>query len=76
MAIHRKMTDEEAATIEASWGNTTEAFALFDLIDVEFRTDPMSTQCFDARIVERVKVCVANRKEYTAKAERFMPFVG
>jgi hypothetical protein len=39
-----------------------EAFLLLDLIDAEFRSDPMSVQCFDLRIVERVKQCVARRK--------------
>lgn len=39
-----------------------EAEALLDLIDAEFRSDPMSTQCFDLRIVERVKVCAATLK--------------
>lgn len=39
-----------------------EAFMLLDLIDAEFRSDPMSVQCFDLRIVERVKQCVQRRK--------------
>lgn len=32
-----------------------EAVALLDLIDVEFRTDIMSVQCFDLRTVKRVR---------------------
>ncbi len=48
-------------------GNDHEAFRLLDLIDVEFRSDPMSTRCFDARIVERVKRCVEQRKESERK---------
>jgi hypothetical protein len=46
--------------------NDHEAFRLLDLIDAEFRSDPMSVQCFDLRIVARVKECVDRRK----RAER------
>ena len=47
--------------------NDHEAFRLLDLIDAEFRSDPMSTQCFDARLVARVKACVEQRKESERK---------
>lgn len=30
-----------------------EAFTLLDIISAEFRSDPMSVQCFDLRIVKR-----------------------
>lgn len=43
-------------------GNDHEAFRLLDLIDAEFRSDPASVQCFDLRIVERVRACVERRK--------------
>ena len=43
-----------------------EAYALLDLIDAEFRSDPMSVQCFDLRIVERVKLWVAKQKQSLA----------
>ncbi len=33
-----------------------EAFVLLDLIAAEFKSDPMSVQCFDLRIVERTKL--------------------
>jgi len=38
------MSDEEIS----------EAFTLLDIISAEFRSDPMSVQCFDLRIVSRV----------------------
>jgi hypothetical protein len=41
--------------------NAREAFALLALINAEFTTDPMSVQCFDLSIVERVRVCVGKR---------------
>lgn len=50
--------------IEESFKNNDEAHELLGLIDAEFRTDPMSVQCFDLRIVERVRVCVAKRERY------------
>lgn len=49
---------------ESEFKNAAEAFALLDLINAEFRSDPMSTQCFDASIVERVKFCVASHQDY------------
>lgn len=49
---------------EAIIENTIEAFTLLDIINAEFRSDPMSTQCFDARIVQRVRECVELRKKY------------
>lgn len=42
--------------------NDMEAHALLGLINAEFQTDPSSTACFDARIVERVRLCVAKRR--------------
>ena len=35
-----------------------EAFVLLDLINFEFKSDPMSVQCFDLRTVERTKVLI------------------
>jgi hypothetical protein len=32
-----------------------DAYQLLKIIDAEFRTDPMSVQCFDLRVVERVR---------------------
>lgn len=50
--------------MEANFANQREAFELLGLIDAEFRTDPMSVQCFDLRTVSRVLVCVAARKKF------------
>lgn len=36
-----------------------EAEILIDLVAAEFASDPMSVQCFDLRLVERVKACAA-----------------
>jgi hypothetical protein len=35
-----------------------DAYTLLKLIDAEFRTDPMSVQCFDLRTVEKVRKCI------------------
>ena len=40
-----------------------EVHVLLGLIDAEFRTDPMSVQCFDLGIVERVRKCVEAYEE-------------
>lgn len=52
-------TRKVEASMEARFDALREAEVLLDLIDAEFRSDPMSVQCFDLRIVERVRVCVA-----------------
>jgi len=59
-----KVTKANERAVEDGWRNDAEAHTLLDLIDAEFRTDPMSTQCFDERIVERVAYCVALRKKH------------
>lgn len=49
--------------------NYDEAIRLLDLIDAEFRSDPQSTVCFDARIVERVRHCVELRKRLEKRGD-------
>lgn len=59
------MTDlEQGRLIEDNFRNTDEAWALLDLINAEFQSDPNSTACFDARLVERVKWCVARHEHF------------
>ena len=60
--FERRISKNEQRAMEDDFNNRREAFELLALIDAEFRTDPMSTQCFDTRIVERVRYCVALRK--------------
>jgi hypothetical protein len=62
-----RLSPKAEREIEASFENTREAFRLLDLIDAEFRTDPQSVQCFDLRIVERVRKCVESRKEFVRR---------
>lgn len=59
-----RFSDKEQRAIESDFKNTREAFALLKLINAEFQSDPTSTQCFDLRIVESVKWCVARREEF------------
>ena len=63
MTRHR-LSDHAIRAIENSFRNDEEAHFLLDLICAEFMTDPRSTECFDARIIDRVKACVASRKQY------------
>lgn len=44
---------------------------LLDLICAEWRTDPLSVQCFDARIVQEAIALVERRK---AMQDMFNPF--
>lgn len=63
----RRMGKSYALAVEASFENKKEAFALLDLINAEFQSDPTSTQCFDERIVQRVKECVERNKKIEEK---------
>jgi hypothetical protein len=56
MEIH--LTPAAQREFKDRYDNEKEAYALLDLINAEFQSDPTSTQCFDLRIVARVKVCV------------------
>ena len=53
--MHRK----DEATMEKRFEAMREAEELIQLIAAEFNSDPMSVQCFDLRIVDRVKMCAA-----------------
>lgn len=57
-------TSKYVQIMEGNFANIDEAFILLDLIEAEFNSDPLSVQCFDLRIVERVKFCNARRREY------------
>jgi len=46
-------------SMERRFDALREAEILIDLVAAEFASDPMSVQCFDLRIVERVKTCAA-----------------
>lgn len=56
-----EMTEEGRRGLEEAVENSLEAHRLLRLVDAEFRTDPMSVQCFDLRVVERVRACVETR---------------
>ena len=62
-----RLTDKAAKQLGEEVDNWQEAFELLRLIDAEFRSDPMSVQCFDLRIVERVRKCV---EEYAELKQR------
>lgn len=61
-----KYSPANVQAVKDGWKNDDEAHELLDLIDAEFRSDPMSQQCFDKRIVDRVSLCVALRKKHAA----------
>lgn len=58
-----QLTEKAQRKIESSFENTREAFRLLKLINAEFQSDPQSVACFDLRIVERVRYCVALREQ-------------
>lgn len=67
-----RLSPQAERDIEASFDNQREAWLLLDLIDAEFRSDPMSVQCFDLRVVERVRERVAKHKEHVRRYPAFI----
>jgi len=61
------LTELATKEVEESFRNDEEAHELLALIDVEFRSDPTSVQCFDLRVVDRVRICVERRRKYMAR---------
>lgn len=53
----RKLSKQGEEKMHRRFTNNQEALNLIALINAEFQSDPMSVQCFDLRIVERVKKC-------------------
>lgn len=58
-----RLTVKAMREIEDGFRNDREAHDLLAIIDAEFRSDPLSVQCFDLRIVDRVRRCVALQKQ-------------
>ena len=58
-----RLSPEIEARMHRRFDAQREAEELLGLIDAEFRSDPMSVQCFDLRIVERVRKCVQTLKD-------------
>lgn len=46
--------------METKWALRDEAIELLRLVVAEWKSDPMSVQCFDLRTVERAKQCIAS----------------
>lgn len=53
--LNRRAQEQMERRFEAK----REAELLIGLIAAEFASDPMSVQCFDLRVVQRVKDCAA-----------------
>ncbi len=52
-----RLTPKAQREMEERWKLQRRAVELLDIISTEFRSDPMSVQCFDLRIVdESIKV--------------------
>jgi hypothetical protein len=62
MSLPARLTDKYQAQLKRRFEALAEAEELLGLINAEFVSDPRSVQCFDLRIVERVRVCVQELK--------------
>ncbi len=58
-----RLTDKAVRDIEECFDLDREAWRLLRLVVAEWRSDPMSVQCFDLRIVERANKAVERRKQ-------------
>lgn len=47
------LNDRTIRDLERKWALEREAIRLLDLVNAEWKSDPMSVQCFDARIVRQ-----------------------
>lgn len=57
--MHPRLSAKAERQMEARFDALREAEILIDLVAAEFASDPMSVQCFDLRVVDRVKACAA-----------------
>lgn len=57
------MTPKAQREINEVWELRREAVRLLDQVVAEWKSDPMSTQCFDSRLVERAAQVVARVKK-------------
>jgi hypothetical protein len=51
--MRAQLTPRAQRDVEELWALRREAVQLLDVIAAEFKTDPTSVQCFDARTVQR-----------------------
>jgi hypothetical protein len=64
-----RLTEKAQREIEEMWELRRDAVRLLGLIASEFRTDPHSVQCFDARTVQET-IEVSARLDQLAKHSR------
>jgi len=64
------LTPKAEREMEERFALEKEAFKILGLVVAEWKSDPMSVQCFDLRIVERAKYVVARLEKLTPSWER------
>ena len=64
------LSPQRIRAIEEGFDLDREAWIVLDLIVAEFKSDPMSVQCFDSRTVERAISAVAHRR----RLDKRVPF--
>jgi hypothetical protein len=69
--MKRMLTDKAEREIEELWRLRKEAVQLLDLVVAEWRTDPLSVQCFDARTVTRSVEVTQRLKTLERQYEQF-----
>jgi len=56
--------------VEITKDQANELYTVLDIIAAEFKSDPMSVQCFDLRIVDRAKKVIEEIRELNTKARK------
>jgi hypothetical protein len=64
------LTPKAEREMEERFALEKEAIHILGLVVMEWKTDPMSVQCFDLRIVERAKLVVARLEKLTPAWEK------
>jgi len=63
--VNIHLTPKAEREMEERFDLEREAIQLLDLVVMEWKTDPMSVQCFDLRIVERAKHVITRLEKLT-----------
>lgn len=71
--MNGELTDRAAREMRESHEVDIRVWQLMEIITAEFKSDPMSVQCFDCRIVREAIDLVAKRKKMK---DAFNPFRG
>lgn len=69
--MRQPLSQNDEGEIHTMWDARKRAIELLDLVAAEWKSDPMSVQCFDRRIVQETHAVLARLKVLEAKYATF-----